>query len=89
MGAFGPITALARDEDCFSVWYQWGASSIELSDFFYKAFDLQSAADWTKLSVKLALYIIESYSVVSVCIDELKWNKANPWTDKFDFLAIN
>ena len=87
MGSFGPITALSRDEDCFSVWYAWGVSTIEMSDFFAKKFETQSTSDWTKLSVKLVLYIIESYQVVEVCISELSWNKTNPWHQNFGFLA--
>ena len=79
MGGFGPFTALSRGEDCFSSWYIWGVSTIEIADFFGKSFDIRDTSDWAKLGVKLQLYGIESYTLVTVCIDELKVNKANPW----------
>ena len=87
MGSFGPISALSRDEDCFSVWYAWGVSTIEMSDFFSKKFNTRSASDWTKLFAKLILYGIKSYEVVEVCTSELSWNKKNPWHQNFGFLA--
>ena len=87
MGAFGPLTALSRDEDCFSSWYIWGVSTIELSDFFGKSFDIEDTSDWAKLGVKVNLYGIELYTLLTVCLDELKVNKASPWHQNFGFLV--
>ena len=87
MGGFGPLAALSRDDDCFSVWYMWGVSTIELSDFFSKKFNSDSTADWTKLSVKLVLYVLESYAVCEYCMAELEHNKLYPWTQNFDFIT--
>ena len=87
MGAFGPLTALSRGEDCFSSWYIWGVSTIETADFFGKSFNIEDTSDWAKLGVKVNLYAIESYTLITVCMDELVVNKANPWHQNFGFLA--
>ena len=87
MGVYGPLNARARDDDCFSAWYTWGVASIELSNFFNKAFDIHSVKDWMALILKMGLYGYETYLVPAICIPELEWNKANPWNTNFGFLA--
>ena len=79
MGAYGPLASRSRGGDCFSMWYIWGISSIELSNFFNKAFDINSVNDWLGLLIKMTFYTWETYDVPAVCVPEFKWNKANPW----------
>ena len=79
MGMFGPLASQARGEDCFSVWFIWGVSSIEYSAFFDKTFNNKSVYDWSKIIVKLVLYIWETYDVLNICVPELQENKENPW----------
>ena len=87
MGVYGPLNARARDDDCFSAWYTWGVASIELSNFFNKAFDIHSVADWASLIIKMGLYSYETYLVPAICVPELEWNKANPWFQNYGFMS--
>ena len=89
MGVYGPLTARARGDDCFSAWYTWGVSSIELSNFFNKAFDINSYSDWLGLFIKLLFYGYDTYNVPAICVPELDWNKKNPWHQNYGFLAKN
>ena len=43
MGTYGPLVTMARDEDCFSAWYTWGATCIEMSKYFDKQFETKEA----------------------------------------------
>ena len=52
MGAYGPINARTRDGDCFSKWYDWGVSAIELSNYFTKPFDSKDWQTWVGLVIK-------------------------------------
>ena len=52
MGAYGPINARTRDGDCFSKWYDWGVSAIEISNYFTKPFDSKDWQTWVGLVIK-------------------------------------
>ena len=71
MGVYGPLNARARGDDCFSAWYNWGVASIELSDFFNKAFDIHSVRDWAHLIIKMGWYSYQTYLVPGICVPEL------------------
>ena len=79
IGVYGPLNARAREDDCFSAWYTWGVSTVELSDFFNKRFDNSFWRDYLELIIKLGQYGYETYLVPAICVPELEWNKANPW----------
>ena len=87
IGVYGPLNARARDDDCFSAWYNWGVSSVELSDFFNKRFNDRYWRDYLELVIKLGQYGYETYLVPAICVPELEWNKANPWNTNYGFLA--
>ena len=52
MGAYGPINARTRNGDCFSKWYDWGVSVIEVSNYFTKPFEVKDWQTWISLIIK-------------------------------------
>ena len=79
MGVYGPLASYSRDYDCFSAWYNFGLSSVELSNYFNKPFEWQEWADWMFLILHSGFYGYEIFLSWDICVRELAWNKENPW----------
>ena len=86
MGAYGPLNAYARDQDCYSAWYSWGVSAIEFSIWFDAPFE-GTAGEWIAILIKMGVTGVLTFDVPYICIKELNKNKKDPWHDNFGFLT--
>ena len=87
MGVYGPLASYSRDYDCFSAWYNFGLSTVELSNYFNKPFEVQRLEDWMFLILHSGLYGYEVFLSWDICVRELAYNKENPWRQNYGFLA--
>merc|ERR1712226_846731 len=87
MGAYGPLVSYARNDDCFSAWYEWGITAIDFSHLFDKKFDTGKAKSWIFLAISLFFFTKKSINLPQVCYDELKYAKETEWHKNFGFLA--
>ena len=87
MGVYGPLASYSRDYDCFTAWYNFGLSTVELSNYFNKPFEYDRLADWMFFFLHSGFYGYEIFLSWDTCVRELAWNKDNPWRDNFGFLA--
>ena len=87
MGAYGPLSAYAREDDCFSSWYDWGSITIGFSHYFDKKFKTDSVSSWIFLAITMFFFIKSSINLPQVCYDELKYAKETEWHNNYGFLA--
>ena len=85
MGAYGPVNARTRGGDCFSQWYDWGVSSIELSNFFTRPFNARDWRTWTRLAIKGTMGIVSTYFVWDRCVMDLDEAKELHWNHYYGF----
>ena len=87
MGGYGPLVAMARDDDCFSSWYSWGLATIEFARYFDRNFDINSWTNWVGFWITMTIFFFKNWALVANCKEELEYAKESKWHENFGFLA--
>ena len=87
MGVYGPLSSMARDDDCFSAWFNWGTAAIEFNKYFDRKFDTKRWQDWFGLVIQTTIIGFKTAAVPIVCSEELDYAKETEWHKNFGFMA--
>merc|ERR1712003_456567 len=87
MGGYGPLVSMARDDDCFSSWYNWGLAAIEFSRYFDRNFDVKSWTNWVGFIITLTIFFFKNLALVHNCKAEIEHAKESKWFESYGFLA--
>ena len=82
-GAYAPLAVLARRDDCFSRFFDWGIRMADMPHYFDKGFDPQAWGDYFGIFFKLFFFGLATYKTANACFTARIIN-GEIWQSKLD-----